>query len=296
MKNKYITYIVKSEHKNLTEISKEDFDNIMLAKENLVNMLYIEEKFNFIVENFFELEHELLKVTLNKMYFPNHTLDWSLSVSEIHLINRRLINLLTTTKLFLDQVTHDINMISHGIPNLAGLIKKHTHVEYDNVLGYRVMEALRNYVQHRGLPVHLLTYTIKESEHSISPFIRLSDLEKDGKFKKTILKELKQTGNKINIKDFTREYIQSLYKIQKFIRDMMKKDVQQWEYIIDNAFTPHNTKYSEVNLIGIGEQLPNGFLTNRIHLTRDYIKRRKWLESKNANLSDITKKNATTNS
>lgn len=305
--NKYVTFIIENgPQKNLTAISKDQFNNIKNAKENLVNMLYIEEKFNFIVENFFELEHDLLKVTLNKVYFPSYTVDWSLSVSDIHLINRRLINLLTTTKLYLDQVTHDINMINHGIPGLTEQIKKQTNYQYDNVLGYRVMEALRNYVQHRGLPVHVLSYNYKstdenqlledtiETEHSISPMIRLADLEKDGKFKKAVLNELKQLGDKINIKNYTREYIESLFQIQKFLRDTLNIAVYKWEDIINNAFSIHTTNNSDVKVIVIGEQLPNGFITNRLYITSDYIKRRKGLESKNSNLSNISRKIITT--
>lgn len=308
MENKYVTFVLNNGQENLTEITNEQFNNIKSAKENLVKMLYIEEKFNFIVENFLDLEHDLLKVTLNKVYFQSYTLDWSLSVSEIHLINRRLINLLTTTKLYLDQITHDINMISHGIPEFTEQIKIKTNNQYDNVLGYRVMEALRNYVQHRGLPVHVLSYNSKsldenqfleedimETEHSISPMIRLADLEKDGKFKKTILNELKELGSKINIKNYTREYIESLFQIHKFLRDTLNVDVQKWETIINNAFSIHTHKYNDLKMIVIGEQLPtNGFITNRQYITSDYIKRRKWLESKNSNLSNITSKIITT--
>jgi hypothetical protein len=306
LENKYVTYIITNGQENLTEITKDQFDNIKTAKENLVNLLYIEDKFNFIVENFFELEHDILKVTLNKVYFPNYTVDWSLSVSDIHLINRRLINLLTTTKLYLDQITHDINMITHGIPELTELIKKTTNYHYDNVLGYRVMEALRNYVQHRGLPVHVLSYNSKridenqlegniETEHSISPMIRLDDLERDGKFKRTVLNELKQLGeNKINLKNNTREYIESLFQIQKFLRDTLNVDVQKWETIINNAISIHTSKYSDVKMIVIGEQLPNGFITNRLYLTSEYIIRRKSLETKNSNLSNISRKIITT--
>jgi len=301
LENKYIIYGAFSEKENIVEIEKDDYDRISIAKQSLVNMLYIEEKFNFIVENFLELEQELVKVTLNKMYFPIYSFDWSMSVSDIHLINRRIINLLTTSRMYLDQVSHDLNILPHGKRELTKVLDKIKSTEYDNVLGYRVMEALRNYVQHRGLPVHLLSLNVKNAEfadisegitaeHSISPFIRLDDLERDGKFKKTILTELKQLGDKINIKNYTREYVQSLSNIQKFIRDILKEDVETWERSIDDAFELYTKQYGEVKMVSIAVQPNHGFKLDRIHLMPDIITRRKWLESKNSELYNVTKK------
>lgn len=290
---KYKTYIMRPKRENITEISIVEYKEILSAKQNLVNILYIEDKFNLIMENYIELEHDLLKVTLDSVYSPEHMLDWSISVNKVHLINRRLINLLTTTRLYLDQVQHDLNMISHEQQGLADSIKELTHYEYDNVIGYRVMEALRNYVQHRGLPVHELQYsrdTVK-NESSISPFIKLDTLENDGKFKKAVLTELKEYGkNKINIKNYISEYIESLFKILQFIRQELTKDVEKWEESINNAFLPHKEKYDEVKVIGIGEELTEGFLSHRLYLSTDFISRRKRLEQKNSNLYNITNK------
>lgn len=305
MNSTYVTFVPKTPPKVLHEISPEQFNSLKTARESLTNVLYIEEKFNFIVDNFMDLEQDLLQVTLNAMYFPKRMVDWTHTVTEIHLINRRIINFLTTSKLYLDQVTHDLNTIPHEIPNLKEDVKDRINNEYNSVLGYRVMEALRNYVQHRGLPVHVLSYTSNRSgfeglteelysEHSVSPLVNLDDLEKDGKFKRAVLDELISLGGKIHIKNYIRQYVHSLGNIQSFIRHALEDKVRTWDAAVSEAFLPHITGNDELNLLCVAEKLATGFTTNRMYLRKDVINRRRWLEMKNSDLQDLAYRIAST--
>jgi hypothetical protein len=71
------------------------------------------------------------------------------------------------------------------------------------------MDGLRNYVQHRGFPIHIVWYGARwmESESrrknrfSLTPTINVEDLEKDKKIKKPILEELKQLGMSVDLKE-----------------------------------------------------------------------------------------------
>ena len=113
-------------------------------------------------------------------------------------IIRRLINLLSTGRLYLDQSIHNLNNISSIKSINIEEIKTEKNKQYDQYLGYRVMEALRNYVQHRGYPIQSLTYNNKlvgkdpngRVLFSTTPYIHVQEFEKDNKFKKEVLKEI----------------------------------------------------------------------------------------------------------
>jgi hypothetical protein len=65
--------------------------------------------------------------------------------------------------------------------------------EYDASLSYRVIEALRNYAQHCGLPAHVITYQSRWVDHDkpdaaklvhgVSPSLSLKHLANDTRFK-----------------------------------------------------------------------------------------------------------------
>ena len=40
-------------------------------------------------------------------------------------------------------------------------LKNHISIEYDKHLSYRLMDNLRNYMQHRSYPVHNITFNSK---------------------------------------------------------------------------------------------------------------------------------------
>src|SRR5690606_6337752 len=84
------------DYSNTISISEDEYTSLVNAKSKLQNFLYIEEKLNFVIENYLDLEKEILNITLNKMVRPINNIEWSASVEEIHQINRRIINFLTT--------------------------------------------------------------------------------------------------------------------------------------------------------------------------------------------------------
>ncbi|WP_171715749.1 hypothetical protein [Paenibacillus phytohabitans] len=132
---------------------------------------------------------------------------------------------------------HDLKLVCNNKPDILDMYKRLMNSEYDSVLGYRVMEALRNFVQHRGLPVHVISHKTSRTDdnrikHLIIPIIRINDLESDGKFKKKLLEELKEEGDKLDIRLYIRQYIQSFYKFQKFIREILAEEVQNNDNLV----------------------------------------------------------------
>src|SRR5947209_4641827 len=88
-------------------ITEDEFRQLRDAKKNLILMVGIEEKFDFLIENYAEYEEELLKIALHYMLHRRSSRsEFSLDVLQV---NRRVGNLLSATRLYLDQIRHDIS-------------------------------------------------------------------------------------------------------------------------------------------------------------------------------------------
>jgi hypothetical protein len=275
-------------------ISTDEYENLKKAKFMLQQYLYIEEKLNFFIDNYLELEKEIINISISNLLTPLGTMDWTQNVTEIHKINLRIINLLTTSRMYLDHVSHDLEKVCEDKRDVVFVFEKLKNSEYDNVLGYRVMEALRNYVQHRGLPIHAIAHNVNKTDeinkHLIIPVLRISDLETDGKFKSSVLKELKQLGDKVDLRLYIRQYVQSFYKLQKFIRDILAEDILGFDDLITRTYSNFEKNHGEVSSsLAIAELRLEKFHNDIIYIMKDIIIRRKWLERKNSLEIDLTK-------
>jgi hypothetical protein len=76
------------------EITKARFDEIRRVREKVLLGLYLEEKFDMALENYAELERELLGIALRESLFDEPQSD----TADRRLANRRLMNLLTTVR------------------------------------------------------------------------------------------------------------------------------------------------------------------------------------------------------
>jgi hypothetical protein len=170
-------------------LSGERFDRLKRAWSVHVATLAIEEKFDLAISNFAEFEQELLSLSVRHLIRRDH--QWDQMSTDRLLLNRRLINLLSTCRLYIDQVKHDTG--SAELPNgTRELFKRALAKEYDRSLGYRVMEALRNFMQHKSLPVTGISYPIARREKDEKAFFRFGiglglSVERldDDSFKKT---------------------------------------------------------------------------------------------------------------
>jgi hypothetical protein len=151
------------------ELSHEEYNAGIEARNALIHACYIEEKFAYLMDNYFELENDALRETLENL---NHaTLPFEERVQVIHLFNRRIINLLTTCRLYLDHVEHHLNVFAGLKSELNSIFTTSRRQFYDSSFAYRLLEALRNYVQHRGLPIKGISrnFTLIDSDNPNSP-------------------------------------------------------------------------------------------------------------------------------
>jgi hypothetical protein len=208
------------------EITEGEYLSLAADIKTLVEVCDAEEKFNALIDNYFELERGLLEEALRAMVYLNYGADDLLGPKNT--INRRVINLLTSVKLYLDSYPQHANRLLVG--NALEDLKRAPSRAYDNSLAYRVMEALRNYAQHEAFPIHGWTVSrrlddsIEPNVHwaSVNPTLDLASLAKAESFKKAVLKELQAAVGPLALKPFIREYIERLGTVHVEFRDATK--------------------------------------------------------------------------
>src|SRR5262245_5133446 len=88
------------------EISSDEFSNLERAKTVLTSAFAIEEKYEILVSNLFELEIELLRSAANNMLRHNSSYSDFFDIRSI--LNTRIVNLLTSARLYVDQLPQDV--------------------------------------------------------------------------------------------------------------------------------------------------------------------------------------------
>lgn len=209
-------------------------------------------------------------------------------------ISRRILNLLSASRLYLDQSKHHLRSIYGSDSSQELLLKEEKSKQYDKLLGYRMMEALRNHVQHRGYPIHSITYSSKKVGdyvlHTVIPQVQLQVLLDDKKFKRSVLSEMKDLGEKININRYIREFMEGLATIQSKVRDILAEDLINWETLLNDI----EIKFKEANdptvtLAGLVLATEDNKQLIKTHpVVIDTVERRKALSSKNERLDGLS--------
>ena len=287
---RYVLTQFVSSTEGVIEITKNEYDEMVKSKDNLLELLYIEEKFNLLLENYFEFETTIFEIAATYMINLNPT--YETFQNDRYLVIRRIINLLSASRLYIDHVSHHLSNIGN---NLSNNIKDFTNAEYDNHFSYRFMEELRNHVQHRGIPFHKLTLganRVKKSnkiKFSAIPFINTSILADDKKFKSKILEEI--VDNKIEEIDLSlmvRKYISAIGRIHSEIRKSTSQLAKNSELLIFKMINLFSDKFEEnIVAVGIGLENDDRTITGIIHIVPEAIDRRNDLMRRNRNLDNL---------
>ncbi len=235
------------------EIDESKYLDIKAAKETLLACLSIEEKYELLLSNHLELEKEALGVTAD--YMVRNTADYS-GFFDIRLsFNRRIVNLLTSTKLYIDQLLQHVKACIPEDLKLGDEVKSYFSEEYDSCFEYRLMEALRNYVQHRGVAVHSTTHggrwtSLKSDgqlEFSLKLFTHKSELEGDKAFKTQVFNEM---PDEVELMFSVRTYVGAISRVHEKIRDLLDKRSKIARAIISEVIAEYEALNSG-NSIGL---------------------------------------------
>jgi hypothetical protein len=232
----------------LLGIDEHEYKELKAASEALAEVLFIEEKFDIVVENAFELEVEMLRSAQKFLMFADTD-----NAREQLILNRRFVNLLTACRLYFDHTERHLSALFGKDSVEFEDIRKRRSEEYDRHFGFRFMEALRNFVQHRGYPIAELLDSIGLANSTeqdanippdeappgrcnVAPIVLAKELKKDGSFKRNILKEVEaMKPAAVNLKSVTREYVEGIWRIHEVTRSHLEGKVPVWNEALENA-------------------------------------------------------------
>lgn len=280
-------------------ITETEYAEIRRCREFLLEALFIEEKFDLVVDNYLEFETDLLDSAAREMVRGVQT--WTAFQGERNQMNRRVVNLLSSCRLYLDHTRHHLSNMGDIGQAVEASVQAKISSQYDGSLGYRVMEALRNYVQHRGYPLHGVTFNASWIDdrtklmYAVTPYMMLAELEEDGKFKASVLEGLRSLGDKVDIKPMMREYVDGLGKIHNEVRVQLKSLIEQSDKVVRDAIDRYRkAEPAEDSVIGLAAVRRDGrTYSDSIQLFEELLDYRKGFERKNRNLNNLAKRHVT---
>jgi len=247
MSNKYFLKIAALGRFPELEIDQERFGQLKASRPVLSHALAIEEKYEIIISNFLELEREATNASISEMV-RNH-IEYKDFFDVRLALNIRLVNLLTSVRLYTDQLSSHICACIPQKENTKTGVKGLFSTEYDSSFEYRFMEALRNYVQHSGIPVHRISTGGKWTklddgllEYSLFFGTQKKELLLDGGFKKQVLDEM---PDEVNLRAATRIYIEAISHIHKQAREKIEEIVDASRLYLDRAIRDYMVIYEK---------------------------------------------------
>ncbi len=230
MHMKYIIqeWTLNSYTENKIEIDQPKFDELRHAQKSLSVALAIEENYELLISNYLDLEKECLNVAAD--YMVRTSTEYT-DLFDIKLVfNRRIVNLLTSTRLYKDQITKHIEAWIPNDKNILENINLLFLVEFKACFEYRFMEALRNHVQHYGLAVCSILVERKltsfreenrEWEFKTRIFTNKLNFNNDEVFKKRNKEVLDEMPEEVELMYAARVYIESISKVHCDIRELL---------------------------------------------------------------------------
>ena len=172
------------------------------------------------IQNYFEFESSVVQEAVRDLIGISRGDEASASLRRM--LSRRLSNVLSSARLYLETLSDHSKGIFNANPTSIAKINDEVRSQYDRSPHYRLAEALRNYAQHAALPVHGLFGPSSDEKIRLSfatePFVDPDELREDGRFKKSVLNELPVDGDVVKLKPVLRSYIESLGSIQTVFR------------------------------------------------------------------------------
>lgn len=224
---------------NAITLTQGAFEKILNARDILRDAKDFEERYEMLLGNFLDLEK----------FFSDYTIESQLSFSykyeNLSVIfmdaNRRVMNLLTTFKSYLDQSPRDFKKCN--IP-FKERFKAATKNSYDQSKAYRFISALRNHVQHHSPPVHRIK-SGGRSEAWPEPIKFICEpkyLLENIDFKRAALEGLDE---EIDLREQIRDFMVEMSKIHLSLRAEMEEQVKFARKIFEQTIEDYIVQQAE---------------------------------------------------
>lgn len=278
------------------ELEEARFNAIRDARSTLLSAVSVEELFKLAVDNFEEWEVEILGQSQNMLIWKaaSHVE----SMADRLRIDRRLANCLTAFRLYLDQTDHTVSRMFGNPSAQLTAVKRFKNKLYDDNFGYRFVEALRNYIQHCGLGVHIVKIgwqnepgkKVSHNSYYVSPRFDANILQ-GADFKGKILGEIKALKKTIDLREPIREYISCLSELHSFIRETIQPKIQADRALYEAACS----EFSKMDNLPISLVILYKFnelneAEEEVQLVAEFLKVYDNLHPRNSNVGDLRRK------
>ncbi len=280
----------------ILSIDSQEFSCLKASKAILTEALAIEEEYEMVVSNYIDLEKESLNVSIS--YMVRNYRGYIDSFDARLVLNRRLMNLLTSVRLYTDQLTGHCSVCLPGESGIKERVKTFFSAEYDRNFDYRFMEALRNHIQHYGTAVHVVSFGGRWTALDVNGLLEFSSkfsaekqvIVSDGHFKKQVLAEMPE---EVNLISASRGYIEAVSSIHNNARQLISKSIIKARAQIQTAIDNYRAVYKD-NFVGLrGYVFEDNTKIDEIPIFLDWDDIRIQLEKRNNQLVNLKKRYVT---
>ncbi|NJL70921.1 MAG: hypothetical protein HC888_04545 [Candidatus Competibacteraceae bacterium] len=217
-----------SDNSPVIEIDEQIYSKLKESKRCLVDQFQFEEKFDIILENYKDFETERFAISLDVELFSHQTTP-QVYARRRNLI-RRIMNVLTSIRLYLDVIAS----MEKGKPHYADL-RKYVNALYDGNFSYRLMEGIRNHIQHRGSPFAAGQHSRRLDRESgaffrigTSVYLEVDAVINDRTTKASLKKELQDLdGKTLEINKLISSYIGCIARLHDYWRSVNLPSLQK---------------------------------------------------------------------
>lgn len=279
-------------------ISKETFDKITVARDCLRQRVFIEEKFDFVVENLAAFEAAVRQAAKLCAARQCPSVDFQVNKSDL---NRHVANLVALGRMFIDQSLVHVAKLNKLAGRQIFDLEASRRRQYDARLGYQLFEELRNYMLHHSSAVHSVEYgrrkeyddqDVMSLHDEVIVFTSAAKLREDKKFKSRVSAKLEAIGDKHDLVAMARDYVAGLWDAQLELR----RAFDEANFEIEAPFTEAIFSYAGIEstdelpaLVAVAAvaRSEDGVIREQTPIVLDLIAQRKHYEQKNGSASRL---------
>jgi hypothetical protein len=223
-------------------VSAEDYKAITGARKGVLEATAIERSYKTVLENYFEFEAELHRCRVRTTAGLGQ--DWSSFQEDLMHVNRRLGNLLSSSRGLLDSVQRRLARLYSESSRVVRQFQAHRKAAMQDDIDFWAVEAIRDHVQHYDVGVHRMSIawpgpgvTDDDRDNGVSPFCLIDRLEAGQRSpnKKQLARLRGRHGNHLLLSTLVRSHTDTLSRLHNGVRESMGSDLQTWEATLEDA-------------------------------------------------------------
>lgn len=200
------------------------------ACNGIIHFVELEDNYDAILRNYVELEVYLFRAIFDEQISVKASYDQHYDIFAEP--NRLIMNLLSAARRYID-ITH--RDVSKQLSSIDVDFKKLVAEIFDGSFSYRIADALRNYSQHAGSSIGLISNKMKwDEDHSLlSQWIEIQlpieELKSSPKVRLKTREEIQGAHSVPNLGAVLRTYVSQISELHSQLRGQSEQLIKLWE-------------------------------------------------------------------